>query len=96
MLAGLPAAGTSVDLTPLWYRELTLAGTYASGHARVNGHREREFALAMELAGRAPLDGVLSAVYPLEHWRDALDTALGAGRLGAVKVAFDLAGWGRR
>ncbi len=62
----------------------------------MNGHREREFALAMELAGRAPLDGVLSAVYPLEHWRDALDTALGAGRLGAVKVAFDLAGWGRR
>ncbi|MGZ4664963.1 MAG: zinc-dependent alcohol dehydrogenase [Frankiaceae bacterium] len=96
VLAGLPAAGTGIDLTPLWYRELTLAGTYASGHARVNGHREREFALAMELAGKAPLDGVLSAVYPLEHWRDALDTALGAGRLGAVKVAFDLAGWGRR
>ena len=96
VLAGLPATGTSVDLTPLWYRELTLAGTYASGHARVNGHREREFVLAMDLARRAPLDAVLSAVYPLEQWRDALDTALGAGRLGAVKVAFDLTGWGKR
>jgi threonine dehydrogenase-like Zn-dependent dehydrogenase len=49
-----------------------------------------DFALATRLAERAPLDGVVSARYPLGRWRDALDHALSAGRLGAVKIAFDL------
>jgi hypothetical protein len=43
----------------------------------------------MALAGGPALDGVLSATYPLARWREALDHALSAGRLGAVKIAFD-------
>ncbi|AEH09754.1 Alcohol dehydrogenase zinc-binding domain protein [Candidatus Protofrankia datiscae] len=113
VLSGVPTG--SVDLTPLWFRELELVGAYASSagtaahpavrldaHSddrpdnQVNGHaggrpRERsDFDRALELAASAPLDGILSATYPLDRWRDALDHALSAGRLGAVKVAFDL------
>jgi len=113
VLSGMPSG--SVDLAPLWFRELELVGTYASSGrtsrpaepaagteleleaagaaaaAGVDGSAgaRSDFGRAFELAASAPLDGVVSAVYPLARWREALDHALSAGRLGAVKVAFD-------
>jgi threonine dehydrogenase-like Zn-dependent dehydrogenase len=80
LLAGMPAE--NVDLTPAWFRELEVTGAYATaGDA---------FDVAIELAGQAPLDGLLGVTYPLSRWREALDHAGDAGRLGTVKVAFDL------
>jgi threonine dehydrogenase-like Zn-dependent dehydrogenase len=80
LLAGVPGAG--IDLTPAWFRELEVTGAYATaGDA---------FDVAIELAGQAPLDGLLGVTYPLSRWREALDHAGDAGRLGTVKVAFDL------
>jgi hypothetical protein len=73
--------GGDVDLTPLWYRELSLVGAYASG-----GH---DFPAAVALAAQAPLHGYVDAVYPLSRWREAIGHAAAAGRLGTVKVAFD-------
>lgn len=88
VLSGLPGPGP--DLTPLWYRELELVGAYASGtHHDEGGGSEHDFDTAIRLAGRAPLEGVVGATYPLARWRDALDHAFGAGRLGTLKVAFD-------
>ncbi|MBX6390868.1 MAG: alcohol dehydrogenase catalytic domain-containing protein [Frankia sp.] len=100
VLSGVPSG--AVDLTPLWYRELELVGTYATsgragdevapaGAAGLDGPAgaRSDFGRAFELAASAPLDGVVSAVYPLARWREALDHALSAGRLGAVKIAFD-------
>ena len=43
----------------------------------------------MELAGEAPLHGVVGARYSLPRWREAIDHALAAGRLGTSKVVFD-------
>jgi hypothetical protein len=75
-----------VDLTPLWYRELHLVGAYASA---VSEEPSRgDFPEAIALAGSAPLDGYVDTQYPLEQWRDALDHAAAAGRLGAIKVVF--------
>jgi threonine dehydrogenase-like Zn-dependent dehydrogenase len=80
VLAGVPADG--IDLTPAWFRELEVAGAYASaGDA---------FEVATRLATTAPLDGLLGVAYPLSRWREALDHAHDAGRLGTLKVAFDL------
>ncbi len=79
VLSGMPAAGA--DLSPAWFRELELAGSYcSSGDA---------FDVALRLAAQAPLDGVVGGVYPLHRWREALDHASSAGRLGTVKVCFD-------
>ncbi len=36
-----------------------------------------------------PIDGIVGATYPLRRWREAIDHALGAGKLGTLKVAFD-------
>jgi threonine dehydrogenase-like Zn-dependent dehydrogenase len=87
VLTGLPTAGA--DLTPLWFRELSLVGAYASGTEQVNGDRRRTFDLAVDLAADAPIEHVVGAVYPLRSWRRAVDHALDAGRLGTAKVVFD-------
>jgi threonine dehydrogenase-like Zn-dependent dehydrogenase len=84
VLSGLPTA--SPDLTPLWFRELSLVGAYAAG--------PDDFTAAIDMASGATegalLREVLGATYPLERWRDALDHALSAGRLGAGRIAFAL------
>jgi threonine dehydrogenase-like Zn-dependent dehydrogenase len=80
VLGGVP--GDGVDMTPAWFRELDVTGAYASaGDA---------FDVAMRLAHDAPLDDLLGVAYPLDRWREALDHAHDGGRLGTLKVAFDL------
>jgi threonine dehydrogenase-like Zn-dependent dehydrogenase len=86
VLSGMPAG--PVDLTPVWFRELRLVGSYASDGRHATGD-EPDFTAALALAGQAPLDGYVDAVYPLYRWREALGHAAAAGRLGSVKVAFD-------
>ena len=86
VVSGMPSGG--VDLTPLWYRELRLIGAYASSSG--GDGRRGNFAESMELAGSPALDGYVDTRYPLGRWREALNHAAAAGRLGTVKVAFDL------
>ncbi|HVE45424.1 MAG TPA: zinc-binding dehydrogenase [Acidimicrobiales bacterium] len=81
VLVGMPGP-VNVDLTPLWQREIRLVGSYA--------YRHSTFATAFELVASAKLERLVSAVYPLEEWRDALDHAVHSGPRGAVKIAFDL------
>jgi threonine dehydrogenase-like Zn-dependent dehydrogenase len=83
VLLGMPGR-VSLDLTPLWHREVAVRGAYTyTNHA---------FAKAFELVQDAGLDRLVSALYPLERWREAIEHAADAGRRGAVKVAFDLRG----
>ena len=79
VMAGMPNAGA--DLTPVWFRELTVVGGYASGGG--------DFPDAMGLAGSAPLGGYVDAVYPLHRWAEAVQHATSAGSLGSTKVVFD-------
>ena len=85
--AGIPGSGA--DLTPLWYRELELVGAYTGGVETVDGERRSAFDLAVDIAAENPIDGIVGATYPLPRWREAIDHALGAGRLGTLRVAFD-------
>lgn len=87
VLAGMPEGG--VDLSPVWFRELEVVGAYAAATELTDGGPVSGFDLALELAREAPLDGFVGAVYPLARWREALDHALSAGRLGTLRVAFD-------
>jgi threonine dehydrogenase-like Zn-dependent dehydrogenase len=86
-LSGIPDGGA--DLTPLWFRELELVGAYTSGTEHLEGTDRRTFDMAIEMASGAPMLGELvGATYPLDRWREAIDHALSAGRLGTFKVAF--------
>jgi hypothetical protein len=46
--------------------------------------------MAFELVADAGLDRLVSALYPLNRYREAIEHAADAGRRGATKVAFDL------
>jgi threonine dehydrogenase-like Zn-dependent dehydrogenase len=87
VLSGIPGPG--VDLTPVWFRELELLGAYTGGTEQVGGGGRPTFDIAIELAsGLQMLSEMVGATYPLDRWREAIDHALGAGRLGTFKVAF--------
>ncbi len=87
VVSGIPVAGA--DLTPLWFRELELVGAYTGGMEKIGKERRRSFDVAIELASANPIEGIVGATYPLRRWREAIDHAFGAGRLGTLKVAFD-------
>lgn len=89
VVSGIPAAGA--DLTPMWFRELEVVGAYTSAIEELaDGARRHSFELAVELASRlGPVLGrMVGASYPLDRWREAIDHAMSAGRLGTFKVAF--------
>jgi threonine dehydrogenase-like Zn-dependent dehydrogenase len=86
VLVGMPGH-VSVDLTPLWQREIQLVGAYAYGTEDALGRRT--FDVAMELVDDAGLARLVSAHYPLDRYVDAIEHAASAGRRGAVKVVFD-------
>jgi threonine dehydrogenase-like Zn-dependent dehydrogenase len=86
VLCGMPAT-VSVDLTPLWHKEVALVGAYAYG-LEVDGRRT--FDLAFALARELDLGRLVSATYPLARYEEALEHAAAAGPRGAVKIAFDL------
>ena len=94
VLAGMPAPA-SLDLTPLWQREVHLSGSYTYGPEPAAAGRH-SFDLAFELAEASRMERLVSATYPLERSAEAIEHAASAGRRGAVKVVFDMRGDPRR
>ncbi len=88
VLVGM-AGPMSIDLTPLWHREVSLTGAYAYGIEPLLGGR-RTFDAAIELAGTAHLGRLVNARYSLDRYAEAIDHAANAGRRGTLKVVFDL------
>jgi threonine dehydrogenase-like Zn-dependent dehydrogenase len=97
-LVGMPGKVT-VDLAPLWHREVRLAGAYAYGTERdgmtgsgngADHHQTPTFALAFEVAAAMQTGRLVSATYPLTRFEEAVAHAGAAGRRGAVKIAFDV------
>ena len=88
VLTGIPGGGA--DLTPLWFRELELVGAYTAGVEQTPAGPRHAFDLAIDMASNlGPVLGqMVGATYPLERWREAIDHAMSAGRLGTFKVAF--------
>jgi threonine dehydrogenase-like Zn-dependent dehydrogenase len=78
---GMPGV-TTVDLTPLWQREVALRGAYA--------YRRADFDTALALVADLDLGRLVTATYPLRRYEDAIAHAAAAGARGAVKIAFDL------
>jgi threonine dehydrogenase-like Zn-dependent dehydrogenase len=91
VLVGMPGR-VSMDLAPLWHRELTLVGSYTYGVETRPDSPEpiRTFEQAIDLVADAGLGSLVSATYPLERYEEAIAHAGAAGRRSAVKVAFDL------
>ncbi len=80
-VVGMPGV-TTLDLTPLWQREIALRGVYA--------YERADFDAAIELVRGRDLGRLVSATYPLRRYEDAIAHAASAGSRGAIKIAFDL------
>ncbi len=87
ILVGLPGPAR-VDLAPVWHRELDVRGAYTYG---TEPDGRRTFDIAIELASKIDISPLVTAAYPLTRYAEALDHAMDAGRLGAIKVVFDVA-----
>jgi threonine dehydrogenase-like Zn-dependent dehydrogenase len=87
---GMPGE-EKVDWAPIWQRELTVMGAYAYG-SEPSREGRKTFALALEAAPELHLEELTGPLFGLAEYRDAIAYAMSAGRLGAVKVAFDLRG----
>ena len=90
VLLGMPAR-VELDLTGLWHREIELKGAYTYGtETLTDGTVTDTFRLALDTVTAIRAERLLSAAYPLEDHVDAIAHAAGAGRRGAIKIAFDL------
>ena len=87
---GMPGE-EKVDWAPIWQRELTVMGAYAYG-AEPKKKGKRTFELALEAAPELHLETLTGPLFGLGEYKDAIAYAMSAGKLGAVKVAFDLRG----
>jgi threonine dehydrogenase-like Zn-dependent dehydrogenase len=88
-LVGMPPARGCLDLTALWYKEVSLAGSYAYGVEEYGGEKIRSFQLALRLAPEIGLETMVGPRFRLRQYREAIGAARAAGREGHVRVVFD-------
>ena len=88
-LVGMPGARSALDLTALWYKEISLKGSYAYGAEEHDGEVTTSFALALRLAPKIGLEKLVGPRFRLGEYDRAVAAARSAGRDGNVKVVFD-------
>ena len=83
-----------VDLTPLWFRELNMIGTYGRQMENYLGQKRNTYEIVHDwlVDGLVNFDGLLTHTFPLSDYKNALKTVLDKSRTRSVKVAFDFRG----
>lgn len=80
-----------IDWTTVWLNELDVKGSFAYSTEAFQGKRVRTFDIAIELmrVGKVDLSPLVTHRFPLEDYRNALDTALNKKNRAAIKVVFE-------
>jgi L-iditol 2-dehydrogenase len=91
VLLGCAAEIPKLDLTFVWARELTIQGYVCYGLEEWRGQRRHTFEIThdMLLETAAPVERMVTHVYPLAEYRDALSTVANRRRTGSIKVLLD-------
>jgi threonine dehydrogenase-like Zn-dependent dehydrogenase len=78
------------DLTPLYYQEIHLLGTWGYGREHWQGDTLDTFELAAGLMDRGDLrvDGLITHRFPQREWRRAVVVATDKGRSHSIKVGL--------
>jgi threonine dehydrogenase-like Zn-dependent dehydrogenase len=78
------------ESTPIYFKEITIAGSNAFGMEDFEGRRLHAIALYLELVrdGRLDITPMLTHRFGLEEWWPALKALARQDRSGALKVAF--------
>jgi L-iditol 2-dehydrogenase len=91
VVLGCAAKIPKLDLTFLWNRELDVKGYVCYGTERFRGAARHTFEVTQELLLEtgAPVQEMVTHVFPLRQYRDALATAFNRAKSGSVKVLLD-------
>ena len=90
VVIGCVAEFKKLDLTFVWARELRIRGAVGYGQETWRGERRHTFEIAHDLLleSGAPVQDMVTHVYPLDQYRDALRAAANHRKSGAVKVVL--------
>ena len=90
VVIGCAAEFKKLDLTFVWARELRIRGAVGYGQETWRGERRHTFEITQDLLLEtgAPVQDMVTHIYPLEQYRDALRTAANHRKSGAVKVVL--------
>jgi threonine dehydrogenase-like Zn-dependent dehydrogenase len=90
VMLGCSAQLRRVDLTFLWARELEVVGYFGYGRERWRGGEAHTFEITRELLQEtsAPVGRMVTHVFPMDQYRDALRAASNRRVSGAMKVVM--------
>jgi threonine dehydrogenase-like Zn-dependent dehydrogenase len=91
VLLGCAGQVSKLDLTFLWARELDVKGFVGYGTERWRDQSAHTFEITQQLLAEsaAPVERMITDVFPLGQFRDALRVAANRRRTGSVKVLLD-------
>lgn len=91
VLLGCAAEIPKLDLTFVWAHELEIKGFQCYGDEEWRGRIAHTFDVTHEmlLETGAPVEDMVTHVYPLGQYRDALSTTVNRRKTGSVKVLLD-------
>jgi threonine dehydrogenase-like Zn-dependent dehydrogenase len=91
VLLGCAAEIRRLDLTFVWARELEVKGYVCYGEEEWRGAPKHTFEVTQELLLEtdAPVERMVTHVFPLAQYRDALSAAVNRRRSGSIKVLLD-------
>ncbi len=93
VLVGVDLHLKRLDLSPVWYQEVSLMGSIGHGTESWMGQRRSTFAVAAELIEQRLLhpEKLLTHRFALTNFREAIHTMKRKGQTRAIKVVFDYA-----
>lgn len=91
VMLGCAAEISKLDLTFVWAREIDIKGFVGYGMEDWRGGREHTFRITHDLLLEtgAPVERMVTHVYPLGEYRQALSTAANRRKTGSIKVLLD-------
>jgi L-iditol 2-dehydrogenase len=91
VMLGCAAEIPKLDLTFVWARELDVKGYVGYGLEEWRGERQHTFQITHDLLVKtgAPVDAMVTHVFPLGQYRNALSTAANRRKTGSIKVLLD-------
>jgi L-iditol 2-dehydrogenase len=91
VLEGISGTSKPFDTTPIWLREIDLIGAHGYATETVENQPQHTFHLATQLLASIPqADELVTHVYPLREYKQAINAACSKRDSKAIKVAFDL------
>jgi L-iditol 2-dehydrogenase len=90
VLVGLASIPKGVDWTPIWFREIRVAGTYAVAMDPWRGETARTYAIGLELMaeGKLDLEPLLTHKFALSDYRAAFRAMSTKNANGLLKSVF--------